>query len=214
MRKRIIYQKDNELVVVIPIAPIDDVISQLPTSKYKIEDTNKIPSDRTFRDAWSLNGSKLTIDVEKAKSIAHSIRRLQRDIELRPFDEIISKQIPGISTEVAEAERQKIRDKYSLLQENINKASTAEEILKIINPPPPIDWELFYNKLLNKPFTSILKKIRSKVNDWDSFEEKLSSNSITIEEATPVFKEISKFLTVKELKTFKKLALDNNINIL
>lgn len=214
MRERIIYQKDNELVVVIPIAPIDDVISQLPTSEYKIEDTNKIPSDRTFRDAWSLDGSKVIIDVEKAKSIAHSRRRLQRDIELRPFDEIISKQIPGISTDLVEAKRQKIRDKYSLLQENINKASTVEEILIIVNPPSPIDWESFYNKLLSKPFASILKKIRSKVNDWNSIEKKLSSNSLTIEEATPVFKEISKFLTVKELKTFNKLALDNNINIL
>jgi len=212
MRERIIYQKDNELVVVIPIAPIDDVISQLPTPEYKIEDTNKIPSDRTFRDAWFLDGSEIIIDVEKAKSIAHSRRRLQRDIELKPFDEIISKQIPGISTDLVEAERQKIRDKFSILQENINKASSVEEILKTLNSSF-INWEPFYNKLLSKSFSSILKKIRSNVNDWDSIERKLSSNTLTLEEATLVFREISKFLTVGQLRTFNKLALDNNINI-
>jgi len=212
MKERIIYQKDNELVVVIPIAPIDDVINQLPTSEYKIETTNKIPSDRTFRDAWVLNDSKLTIDIEKAKSIAHSIRRAQRDIELKPFDEIISRQIPGTDLNIIEVERQKIRDKFSILQENINKASSVEEILKTLNSSF-INWEPFYNKLLSKSFSSILKKIRSNVNDWDSIERKLSSNTLTLEEATLAFREISKFLTVGQLRTFNKLALDNNINI-
>lgn len=212
MKERIIYQKDNELIVVIPITSIEDVIGQLPTSEYKIEDTNKIPTDRTFRDAWTLSNSHIVIDLDKAKLIAHSRRRIQRDLELKPFDEIISRRIPGINLVKIEAERQRIRDKYFLLQENIDKASNVEEILRIINSPV-INWIPFYTKLLSKSFSPILKKIKSNLKDWSEIEQKLSSNTLTLEEASGLFKRASMFLTARQSKTLSKLALDNNINI-
>lgn len=70
----------------------------------------------------------ITVNVNKAKSIAHTIRRDLREVEFKPYDEIISKQIPGIESSDAEVERQKIRDKYSDMQTKIDVSKTAEQI--------------------------------------------------------------------------------------
>ena len=69
----------------------------------------------------------ITININKAKSIAHDMRRLARSEEFQPYDDAISKQIPG-QVEEAEAKRQLIREKYALMQINIDSASTIEEI--------------------------------------------------------------------------------------
>lgn len=69
----------------------------------------------------------IVIDVNKAKAIGHDIRRTQRAEEFKPFDEVISKQIPG-AAEGAEAERQAIREKYAVIQANIDAAATPDEI--------------------------------------------------------------------------------------
>lgn len=69
----------------------------------------------------------LIVDVSKAKSIGHELRRAARAEEFKPFDEVIAKQIPGAAAG-AEAERQAIRDKYALIQNQIDAADTPEEI--------------------------------------------------------------------------------------
>lgn len=73
----------------------------------------------------------ITINLDKAKSIAHDKRREARAEEFKPHDEVIMKQIPGNDAAVAEAARQDIRDKYAVMQEEIDNASSPEE-LKII----------------------------------------------------------------------------------
>ena len=73
----------------------------------------------------------ITINLDKAKSIAHDKRRAARAEEFKPHDEMIMKQIPGNDAAVAEAARQDIRDKYAVMQEEIDNASSPEE-LKII----------------------------------------------------------------------------------
>lgn len=73
----------------------------------------------------------ITINLDKAKSIAHDKRRAARAEEFKPHDEVIMKQIPGNDAAVAEAARQDIRDKYAVMQEEIDNASSPEE-LKII----------------------------------------------------------------------------------
>lgn len=70
----------------------------------------------------------VVINLDKAKDIGHTIRRDARAKEFAPYDEIVSKQIPGNSVSEAEAARQAIREKYALIQEKINAASTPEEI--------------------------------------------------------------------------------------
>jgi hypothetical protein len=70
----------------------------------------------------------ITINLTKAKSIAHDKRRAQRAEEFAPFDEIIAKQIPGADAIAAEASRQEIRDKYAEVQVAIDAAADPDEI--------------------------------------------------------------------------------------
>jgi hypothetical protein len=69
----------------------------------------------------------LIVDVTKAKAIGHDIRRAARAEEFKPYDDAIAKQIPG-QIEGAESARQVIRDKYSVIQAQIEAASSPEEI--------------------------------------------------------------------------------------
>lgn len=69
----------------------------------------------------------LIVDVNKAKAIGHELRRAARTEEFKPFDEAIAKQIPT-QVEGAEAERQAIREKYVVIQDQIEAAATPEEI--------------------------------------------------------------------------------------
>lgn len=70
----------------------------------------------------------ITINVEKAKTIAHAHRRAMREAEFAPHDSVIMKQIPGNSFTEAEAARQAIRDKYATMQANIDASTTVDEI--------------------------------------------------------------------------------------
>ena len=69
----------------------------------------------------------ITINIDKAKSIAHDKRREARSEEFKPYDEAIAKQIPN-QTDGAEATRVEIRAKYATMQTAIDAASTVEEI--------------------------------------------------------------------------------------
>ena len=69
----------------------------------------------------------LVIDIDKAKVIGHDMRRAARAEEFKPYDEAIAQQIPG-QADGAEAERQKIRDKYAAVQADIDAAETPDEI--------------------------------------------------------------------------------------
>ena len=70
----------------------------------------------------------ITINIDKAKTIAHNVRRAARTEEFKPYDEIIMKQIPGADATAAEAARQSIRDKYATMQAAIDSASTVDAI--------------------------------------------------------------------------------------
>lgn len=70
----------------------------------------------------------ITINIGKAKTIGHGIRRKQRAEEFAPLDQVIAAQIPGADFVAVEAERQAIRDKYALVQDHIDAAVTPEEI--------------------------------------------------------------------------------------
>lgn len=75
----------------------------------------------------------ITIDLSKAKTISHNIRRQRRAEEFQPLDEVIMKQIPGTDAAAVEAERQLIRDKYSTIQTDIDAAQSSEELLNLVN---------------------------------------------------------------------------------
>lgn len=67
----------------------------------------------------------ISINIDKAKSIAHDARRAARAEEFAPLD--IQATIPAQAA-AAEAARQVVRDKYAAMQTAIDSASTADEI--------------------------------------------------------------------------------------
>jgi hypothetical protein len=67
----------------------------------------------------------ITVNMTKAKVIGHDLRRAARSAEFAPWD--IKVTIPSESVQ-AEAARQAIRDKYGVIQTQIDAATTPEEI--------------------------------------------------------------------------------------
>ena len=74
----------------------------------------------------------IKINMTKAKNISHEKRRAAREKEFEPLDNAIAKQIPGADAQQAEAARQAIRDKYAVIQADIDAATTPEELKVII----------------------------------------------------------------------------------
>ena len=71
----------------------------------------------------------ITINIDKAKTIAHDKRREARSVEFAPLD--IKATIPSEAT-AAEAARQVIRDKYAAMQTAIDTSSTIEQIKAVM----------------------------------------------------------------------------------
>ena len=67
----------------------------------------------------------IAINLDKAKSIAHDMRRAARAAEFAPLD--IKATIPSEAV-AAEAARQAIRDKYVAMQSAIDAASDVDAI--------------------------------------------------------------------------------------
>ena len=69
MNKRIIYKNsDNTVSIIVPsdnalkIMSIEDIAKKdVPTGyKYKIVDVSEIPTDKEFRNAWTIDEAELT----------------------------------------------------------------------------------------------------------------------------------------------------------
>jgi hypothetical protein len=75
----------------------------------------------------------IVINIEKAKGIAHEIRRAKRAEEFAPYDEVIMKQIPDVDATEAEASRQAIRDKYATIQTNIDSIADVESLTTLVS---------------------------------------------------------------------------------
>jgi len=73
----------------------------------------------------------ITINITKAKDVAHNLRRAARSVEFQPYDDAIAKQIPGQMTGAEEA-RAVIRAKYTTMQTAIDAASTVDEIKAVL----------------------------------------------------------------------------------
>lgn len=75
----------------------------------------------------------ITINLMKAKIIAHTLRRDARDKEFKPYDDVIMKQIPGNDFAEAESARQLIREKYAQIQISMDNAATVDELKSIVD---------------------------------------------------------------------------------
>jgi hypothetical protein len=70
------------------------------------------------------------INLNKAKEIAHEKRRSDRSKAFAPLD--IKVTIPSESVK-AEEERKKIRERYNVMQIEIDNATSVEQLKQIIN---------------------------------------------------------------------------------
>lgn len=70
----------------------------------------------------------ITVNLDKAKTIVHDIRRAKRTAEFAPLD--VKATIPAEAS-TAEAARQAVRDKYADIQTEIDAATGVPE-LKLI----------------------------------------------------------------------------------
>ncbi len=77
----------------------------------------------------------ITINVNKAKAIAHDMRRQMRAAEFAPHDEAIAKRLPGTVEAEAEAHRVAIRAKYAVMQTEIDAAATPDQIKTALGMP-------------------------------------------------------------------------------
>lgn len=71
----------------------------------------------------------IKINLAKAKEIAHDKRRAARTEEFKPWD--VKATIPAEQA-AAEAERQKIRDKYAAMQAQMDVAQTVDELKALL----------------------------------------------------------------------------------
>jgi hypothetical protein len=71
----------------------------------------------------------ITINIDKAKAIAHDKRRAARAAEFAPLD--IKATIPSEAV-AAEAARQAIRDKYAVIQTDIDTAPGVPELTLVV----------------------------------------------------------------------------------
>lgn len=71
----------------------------------------------------------ITINIDKAKNIAHDKRRMVRAEEFAPLD--IKATIPSEAAS-AEIARQAVREKYSAIQASINSASEVAVLKSIV----------------------------------------------------------------------------------
>jgi hypothetical protein len=70
----------------------------------------------------------IRINIDKAKAVAHDMRRAKRAEEFAPHDKVIAAQIPGMDAAAAEQVRKDIRSKYALIQEAIDLSTSPEQI--------------------------------------------------------------------------------------
>jgi hypothetical protein len=71
----------------------------------------------------------ININLDKAKTIVHDIRRAKRTAEFAPLD--VKATIPSETSE-AEAARQAVREKYEAMQADIEAAQTLDDLKAIL----------------------------------------------------------------------------------
>jgi len=142
---RIIYANVDGAVSVVTPAPdaeltIEEIaLKDVPDGlSYEIVDVADIPSDRTLRDSWfhdmSAAPQKIGVDMIKAKNHTHSLRRKSREKELNPLDKEINIKVSNsVKVGQLESQRQALRDKYSVMQTDIDSCSDAGQLNIIIN---------------------------------------------------------------------------------
>lgn len=135
MSSKIIFQNSDGGVSVIHPAPgcglsIEQIAAKdVPQgAAFQIIDASALPEDRVFRDAWELRSGVVVEDHQKAAQVAHHIRRKKRSAEFAPLDK---KMLIPAEAASAESAREKVREKYAKLQNEIDAAPDIDALRDI-----------------------------------------------------------------------------------
>lgn len=71
----------------------------------------------------------IRINIDKAKDIAHDVRRAKRTAEFAPLD--VKATIPS-EAKATEAARQEVRERYAAMQDKIDAAQSPDQLKAII----------------------------------------------------------------------------------
>ena len=125
------------------------------------------------------------INLNKAKQIAHKIRRSARQVEFQPYDSAISKQIPGEVTR-AEEQRKAIRKKYATIQNEINISTTIDELTRALSlkdvPLEQLEAE-FLNEGSSEQYKTDIEDIEENLNEAVSKLEAIENNLTVLEDS-------------------------------
>ena len=110
--KRIIYKTESGVAIITPTGELSieecaakDVPAGVP---YRIVNDDEVPSDRTFRNAWT---DDLTVDMSKAVVITQDRLRAERKPLMEAQDVLFQRALEsGADTKAIVAEKQRLRD--------------------------------------------------------------------------------------------------------
>ena len=134
---RIVYEDSTGvLCVIIPtlLCKEEDLLKLIPPEvvDYDIISLDDFPEDRIFRKAWARVDGFIQENLGKAIEIAHDIRRAKRSSEFEPLDMAYVLDIPGNNKMEIEKKRQVVRDKYDIIQINIDKCISVSELRLVL----------------------------------------------------------------------------------
>jgi hypothetical protein len=132
MTQLIIYENENGGVsVTVPTGeiPIEEVLIKDCPEGAIIVDSSTLPQDKNtqFFDAWELNGTTITVNIEKAKTIKltnYNATALQ-EAQKRQLNTLA-----GITNEISDAD---FTSKLITDRQNIALSTTTEQLIAITN---------------------------------------------------------------------------------
>lgn len=96
---------------------------------FEVVQRTDVPSDRTFRNAWTAQGGRIGHDTEKARSIAKDILRAKRQPLLDALDVQMLRAIEeGRPTQAIADEKQRLRD----ITQEADRGATIAELKTVI----------------------------------------------------------------------------------
>jgi hypothetical protein len=111
-----------------------------PVKSWRVIDISELPKDRTFRHAWTDDGTKITHDMAKVRD-DHLLRiRYHRSVALAEMDKSWMRAMgQGNKKEAAkiEADRQTLRDLPVTTKNAMDSAKTPKEVNDIWHPLLP-----------------------------------------------------------------------------
>lgn len=103
----------------------------IDSASWRIIEESEIPTDRSFRDAWTDVNDVLTHDMAKVREIHLARLRIQRNALLEEKDKDWMRAMGQNNTteaETVEAERQALRDFPETIASSLASATTVEEV--------------------------------------------------------------------------------------